>query len=64
AKGFPMAITDELTGLFNRRGFLTIAEREVKLAKRYKKEIFMLYVDLDGLKMINDTFGHMEATRL
>lgn len=56
-----MSMTDELTGLFNRRGFFTITEQELKLAKRYKKEICMLYADLDGLKIINDTFGHMEG---
>ncbi|HAM52455.1 MAG TPA: diguanylate cyclase response regulator [Nitrospiraceae bacterium] len=58
-----MAITDELTGLCNRRGFFTLAEQQLKLAMRHKKGIFMLYADLDGLKSINDTFGHQEGDR-
>jgi diguanylate cyclase (GGDEF)-like protein len=58
-----MAITDELTGLCNRRGFFTLAAQQLKLALRQKKGIFMLYADLDGLKSINDTFGHQEGDR-
>ncbi len=50
--------TDELTGLYNRRGFLTLAEQELKRAERTKKGMLFLYADLDGMKAINDTFGH------
>ncbi|UCE80031.1 MAG: GGDEF domain-containing protein [Nitrospiraceae bacterium] len=53
-----LSITDELTGLFNRRGFFFFADQQIKLADRHKTGIFMLYADLDGLKMINDTLGH------
>jgi diguanylate cyclase (GGDEF)-like protein/PAS domain S-box-containing protein len=53
-----LSVTDELTGLFNRRGFFTVADQYLKLADRNKKGTFMLYVDLDGLKLINDKFGH------
>ena len=53
-----LSVTDELTGLFNRRGFFTVAEQYLKLADRNKSGTFMLYVDLDGLKLINDKFGH------
>jgi len=53
-----LSITDELTGLFNRRGFFTLGEQHIKLANRQKTKVFMLYVDLDGLKGINDTLGH------
>jgi diguanylate cyclase (GGDEF)-like protein len=56
-----MLITDELTGLYNRRGFFTFAEQELKLANRLKKEIYLLYADLDNLKEINDSFGHLEG---
>jgi len=56
-----MAVTDELTGLYNRRGFFSLAEKLLQLCKREKKGIFMLYTDLDGLKKINDTFGHKEG---
>lgn len=55
--------TDELTGLYNRRGFLTLIEQQLKIADRNKKGIFILYADLDNLKVINDTFGHKEGDR-
>jgi PAS domain S-box-containing protein len=45
-----LSITDELTGLFNRRGFFFFADQQIKLADRHKTGIFMLYADLDGLK--------------
>ncbi|HVP91764.1 MAG TPA: diguanylate cyclase [Terriglobales bacterium] len=53
-----MSLTDELTRLNNRRGFFTLADQQLKIANRSKKEVFLLYADLDGLKSINDTFGH------
>jgi diguanylate cyclase (GGDEF)-like protein len=56
-----MSVTDELTGLYNRRGFFTLAEQELKLAKRLRKSIFLFYVDIDNLKDINDKFGHLEG---
>ncbi|MCL4476819.1 MAG: GGDEF domain-containing response regulator [Nitrospirae bacterium] len=56
-----MAITDELTGLCNRRGFFTLAEQQLNLAKRQKKGICMLYADVDNLKGINDTLGHQKG---
>ncbi len=52
---------DELTGLYNRRGFLNIAEQNMNLAKRMKKKGIILYADLDGLKKINDYYGHKEG---
>ncbi len=52
------AVTDELTGLFNRRGFFTIAEQQFKMADRLKKRMSLLYLDLDNLKAINDELGH------
>lgn len=53
--------TDELTGLYNRRGFLTLAEQELKRAERTKKGMLFIYADLDGMKTINDTFGHQRG---
>ena len=50
--------TDELTGIYNRRGFLTLAEQELRRAERTKKGMLFIYADLDGLKLINDTLGH------
>lgn len=53
-----MSITDELTGLFNRRGFLALADRQLKMACRNKDNIFLLYADFDNMKWINDNLGH------
>jgi diguanylate cyclase (GGDEF)-like protein/PAS domain S-box-containing protein len=58
-----LTIVDDLTKLYNRRGFLTLAERHLKLAVRKKSGVYLLYADLDGLKIINDTFGHLEGDR-
>lgn len=58
-----LSLTDELTGLYNRRGFFTLAEQVLKMAKRQNRGIFMVYADLDNLKKINDTLGHQEGDR-
>ena len=55
------SITDELTGLLNRRGFLFIAQRQVDIAKRDKRNFSILYLDLNEMKKINDEFGHKEG---
>jgi diguanylate cyclase (GGDEF)-like protein/PAS domain S-box-containing protein len=57
------AITDDLTGLYNRRGLYVLADKMLKISKRQGKGIFMLYVDLDNLKVINDSFGHEEGDK-
>lgn len=54
---------DDLTGLHNRRGFLLLAEQQVKLARRQRLPFLVLFMDLDQLKHINDTFGHAEGNR-
>jgi diguanylate cyclase (GGDEF)-like protein/PAS domain S-box-containing protein len=56
-----LAIVDTLTGLFNRRGFITLAEQQLKTAYRTEKKQLLFFIDLDGLKMINDTYGHDEG---
>lgn len=56
-----LSLTDELTGLYNRRGFFVLVEQLLKLSKRQKRGVFLLYADLDNLKGINDTFGHQEG---
>jgi diguanylate cyclase (GGDEF)-like protein/PAS domain S-box-containing protein len=56
-----MSLYDELTGIYNRRGFFTIAEQELKMAKRMKSQRVLLFADLDGLKWINDNLGHQEG---
>jgi diguanylate cyclase (GGDEF)-like protein len=53
-----LAHQDPLVSLPNRRGFMRELEQLVDRARRYEERSAMLYVDLDGLKMINDTFGH------
>jgi diguanylate cyclase (GGDEF)-like protein/PAS domain S-box-containing protein len=53
-----MSISDELTGLFNRRGFMTLADKHLKMAQRCGKDVFLLYADFDNMKWINDTHGH------
>ena len=54
-----LAHQDSLICLPNRRGFMRALERFIDRAKRYDEPSAMLFVDLDGLKMINDTFGHL-----
>lgn len=56
-----LSIKDELTGLNNRRGFFTFAEHQLKTANRNKKEMGLVFIDIDGLKWINDTHGHREG---
>lgn len=51
-------MTDELTGLYNRRGFFLMAEQQLKIAHRMKVLCWVIFIDLDGLKQINDTLGH------
>ncbi len=53
-----LSITDELTGLYNRRGFLTFADHHLKAAERRKEAVLLILIDLDGLKQINDAYGH------
>lgn len=53
-----LSLTDPLTGLLNRRGFMTLAEQHLKIANRLKKKVALLYFDMDDLKRINDTGGH------
>ena len=53
-----LAHQDTLVSLPNRRGFMRELERLIDRARRYEEHGAMLFVDLDGLKMINDTFGH------
>jgi two-component system cell cycle response regulator len=56
-----MSLVDDLTGLYNRRGFLTLARQQLKVADRMNKRVSQIFVDLDGLKAINDRHGHREG---
>jgi diguanylate cyclase (GGDEF)-like protein len=55
------SITDSLTGLYNRRGFMTLAEQHLQLARRNGRGFLLFMIDLDDLKPINDTLGHAEG---
>ena len=56
-----MSLVDDLSGLYNRRGFLTLAEQQLKVAVRQRRGVALLYADMDGMKQINDRFGHAEG---
>lgn len=58
------ANTDSLTGVLNRRGFLAAAERELERARRYHHPLALAFVDIRGLKAVNDTEGHEAGDRL
>jgi diguanylate cyclase (GGDEF)-like protein len=58
-----LSISDELTGLYNRRGFYVLAEQQIKIARRAGRGMLLASADLDGLKSINDEFGHHEGDR-
>jgi diguanylate cyclase (GGDEF)-like protein len=53
-----LALTDDLTTLYNRCGFSTLAAQQMKVAKRTKHGLSLIFIDLDGLKDINDRWGH------
>lgn len=53
-----LAMTDELTGIYNRRGFLQIAGRFLDVARRDLQCAYLIYLDLNNLKQVNDSTGH------
>ena len=53
-----ISITDEMTGLLNRRGFLSLSQKTLEVAQATSQTGMVLYGDMDGLKKINDTYGH------
>ena len=57
------ALRDDLTGLHNRRGLLHVLETLMKLAIRSERALSLVYIDLDHLKVVNDTYGHAEGDR-
>jgi diguanylate cyclase (GGDEF)-like protein/PAS domain S-box-containing protein len=58
-----MALMDELTGIYNRRGFTTLARHQLKLVERSGTRLQLVFADLDDLKVINDTYGHAAGDR-
>ncbi len=57
-----LSLMDDLTGLYNRRGFLALAEQHLRMIQR-KGAALLIYMDLDDLKLINDSYGHLEGNR-
>ncbi len=57
-----LSLTDDLTGLHNRRGFMALAEQHLRVIQR-KGAASLVYLDMDDLKTINDTYGHLEGNR-
>src|SRR5260370_22055459 len=58
-----LALVDELTGLYNRRGFMAIAERQLKVGRRSVKGMLLFFIDVDDLKQINDSYGHSQGDK-
>ena len=58
-----VSVTDELTGLMNRRGLLQFGQEAIEKCIKSKKDGLVLFGDIDGLKKINDTFGHDAGDR-
>ncbi len=59
-----LAITDDLTGLYNSRYFFEEIEYEVERSKRYETPLSLVFLDLDHFKNVNDTYGHLTGSRL
>ena len=59
-----LSLTDDLTGLYNRRALFTLAEHQFRMSDRLRQKFFLLYTDIDGLKNINDTLGHKEGDKI
>ncbi|MCK9196022.1 MAG: PAS domain S-box protein [Syntrophales bacterium] len=58
-----LSITDQLTGLYNRRGFIALAKQQMRTANRAKRHMMLAFIDIDGMKWINDALGHQEGDR-
>lgn len=56
-----ISLIDELTGLYNRRGFYSLARQQIKLVNRSNEDLLFILADLDDMKFINDKFGHLEG---
>lgn len=52
------SLTDDLTRLYNRRGFMALADQQLRVARRQGKDAVVLYADMNGFKGLNDTYGH------
>lgn len=59
-----LAVTDPLTELYNRRQFFELARREFYRSRRYDDEMALIMLDVDDLKLVNDTYGHQAGDQL
>jgi diguanylate cyclase (GGDEF)-like protein len=59
-----LAVDDDLTGLYNRRGFRLMADQALALSRRQETGALLVYADIDGLKPVNDRYGHAAGDRL
>jgi two-component system cell cycle response regulator len=57
------AFIDELTGIYNRKGLLALGEKQINMGNRTKQNVLVLFLDLDSLKAVNDSFGHATGDR-
>lgn len=58
-----LSVRDDLTGLYNRRGFLMLAQSHLALAQRHNRSVKLIFADLDNLKQVNDQHGHAAGDR-
>lgn len=58
-----ISVTDEMTGLLNRRGFISLGQKTLEVAEAMNQNGMVLFGDMDGLKIINDTYGHASGDR-
>lgn len=58
-----LSLHDELTKLCNRRGFYFLAEQQINIVNRTKQRLVLMYIDVDNVKLINDTWGHQEGDK-
>lgn len=56
-----LSITDDLTGLYNRKGFMTLTEQLIGTSNRLSYRVLILFMNLNGMKFINEIFGHLEG---
>ncbi|MDR3159264.1 MAG: GGDEF domain-containing response regulator [Zoogloeaceae bacterium] len=54
-----LSFLDDLTGVYNRRGFTTLAQHQMRIARRRHAGFFLVFIDFDGMKQINDSAGHI-----
>jgi diguanylate cyclase (GGDEF)-like protein len=58
-----LSLSDDLTGLYNRRGFMKLASQQLSLTRQMEKKALLVFADIDGLKGVNDTYGHDAGDR-